>query len=149
MTNPCKTHSLTVFWSLLQCYLWRKTFLTSLTRVVFLLHSILAPCFTFFRTFLTTQHYMYSFASFRKYLGNTHYVSGTVLSSGDTEKNKIKSLHPLHLCKQALQIQFVSHYIRLLYLFIFFKKRPNPYHQQKAACQVPWLKPTLTIPASI
>ena len=87
--------------------------------------------------------------SFRKYLGNTLYVSGTVLSSGDTEKNKIKSLHPLHLCKQALQIQFVSHYIMLLYLFIFFKKRPNPYHQQKAACQVPWLKPTLNIPASI
>lgn len=71
-TNPCKIHSLTVFWSLLQCYLQRKAFLTSFTRGIFLWHSILTPCFTFFRTFITTQHYMYSFAYFLSQIFRQH-----------------------------------------------------------------------------
>lgn len=76
-----------------------RPFLTSLTRVAFLLHSTLSPCFTFFITFITTWHYfrcIHLFTSFHKYLGNTHYMSGTVLRSGDTEENKIKSLCPPH-----------------------------------------------------
>ena len=46
------------------------------------------------------------FTSFHKYLGNTHYVSGTVLSSGDTKKNKIKSpTSPTsRLCKYNLLV---------------------------------------------
>ena len=125
MTNPCKTQSLTVFWSPLQCYLQRKAFLTSLTRVVSLWHSVLAPCFTFFRTFITTQHYMYSFVYLLSQIFRQHALCFRHCSKlwGHKEKqNKV----PYVPHKQALQIQFVSHYIMFLYLFIFSRRGPIP-----------------------
>lgn len=74
-----------------------KPFLSTLTKAAFLSCSIPIPCFIFFIAFITTWHYflcIHLFISSNKYLWNTHYVSGTVLSSGDTEENKIKSRYP-------------------------------------------------------